>query len=131
MSPTALSLNLLRRSGYVADVVERFIAAGNIRKDFLGCIDIIAVSGRREPRVLAVQATSLANVAARVNKAKGKAELKTWLASGSAFQVWGWFLRAGRWQVKVVEVKGEDLAEVTIQAPRRRSRRPVQPELFN
>jgi hypothetical protein len=64
-SPTSRTLNRLRRLGYVAGVVERFIhGAGErgqgIRVDFLHCIDIIAAK-RGEP-ILAVQATTLGNV---------------------------------------------------------------------
>jgi hypothetical protein len=128
LTPTARSLLHLRKCGYVADVVERFIAHAGIRKDFLGCIDIIAVS-RREPGVLAIQATSLSHVGARLAKARSRPELKVWLKSAS-FEVWGWALRGGRWEVKRVAVQVEDLEPVVLQAPRRRRRVAHQPGLF-
>jgi hypothetical protein len=79
---------------------------------------------------LAVQATSLGNVAARVAKSRGRPELATWLATGNRFQVLGWYERDGRWHVKQVELHGEDLAAVTVAAPKRRGKRPVQGDLF-
>jgi hypothetical protein len=129
MSPTARSLSHLRKCGYVADVAERFIAHAGIRRDFLGFVDIIAVS-RREPGVLAVQATTLDHVGHRLAKARSRPELKVWLRAGAAFEVWGWFQRAGRWEVKRVAVQPEDLAAVPVQAPARRRRAPRQRELF-
>lgn len=42
VSPTARSLQLLRAAGYVCDVVERFVAAARVRKDFLGFADLVA-----------------------------------------------------------------------------------------
>jgi hypothetical protein len=130
VSPTARTLVYLRKCGYVADVVERFIAAAGVRKDFLGCIDIVAVS-RREPGVLAIQATTLANVSARLTKARSRPELKAWLKAGATFEVWGWALRAGRWQVKRVAVRADDMEPVVLQALRRRRKRAKQPMLFD
>jgi hypothetical protein len=128
MSPTARTLLHLRKCGYVADVVERWIAQAGIRKDFLGFADIIAVS-RHEPDILAVQATTIANLGARLAKARSKAEFRVWLAAGARFECWGWALRAGRWQVKRVAVQAEALAGVVVQAVPRR-RRAKQREFF-
>jgi hypothetical protein len=129
VSPTARTLVHLRKCGYVCDVVERFIAHAGIRRDFLGFVDIIAVS-RRELGVLAVQATSLSHVSARLAKARSRPELKVWLKAGAAFEVWGWSQRAGRWEVKRVAVRPEDLEAVVVQAPARRRKAPRQRELF-
>src|SRR5579871_5267305 len=99
-SPTALSLNLLRRSGYAAGVVERFVqppGRDGFRVDLFGCIDLVAVK-RSESGVLAVQATSLPNMSSRINKAKGKAELRAWVAAGNRWECWGWCKRAARWR---------------------------------
>lgn len=128
-SPTARTLAFLRRCGHAAAVVERWNAHAGIRQDVFGVIDIIAVR-RGEPGVLAVQATTLPNVSARLAKAKVRPELRTWLAAGNRFQVHGWFQRAGRWKVKIVALRAEDLVSVVVQAPRRRSKMPVQGDLF-
>jgi hypothetical protein len=129
MTPTARTLTALRRAGYVAAVVEKWIAQAGIRKDLFGCIDLVAVR-RDEAGVLGVQATTLSNVSTRVEKAKGQAELRTWLAAGNRFEVWGWAQRSGRWTVKRVAVKGEDLQAEVIVKPRRRGKRMEQGELF-
>jgi hypothetical protein len=132
-SPTALSLALLRRSGYVADVCERWIPipGKKIRKDLFGCFDVLAID-QREPAILAVQCTSVGHVADRLAKAKSKPALKAWLRAGGRMEVWGWAKRGDRWEVKRVEVRGEDLADVVVSAPRRRrGRNPKQPDLFD
>jgi hypothetical protein len=100
-----------------------------ISRDFLGCIDIIVVS-HREPGVLAIQATSLPNLSARLAKARSKPELRIWLKAGGRFEVWGWILRTGHWQVKRVALQAEDLASVVVQAVPWRRRAAKQPELF-
>jgi hypothetical protein len=129
-SPTSLSLQALRRSGFTADVVERFLPRISRRRDLFGCIDIIAVD-RREPGILGIQATSLPHVAERLAKARSKPELTAWLKAGGRFEVWGWYKRAGAWRVKVLAVRLEDLRAITLQAPARRGRRSRQPELFD
>jgi hypothetical protein len=100
-----------------------------ISRDFLGCIDIIVVS-HRELGVLAIQATSLPNLSARLAKARSKAELKVWLRAGGRFEVWGWTQRAGRWHVQRVAVQAEALVGVAVQAMPRRWRAAKQGELF-
>jgi hypothetical protein len=94
-----------------------------------GCIDVVAVR-RGEQGVLGVQATTAKNVAARVCKAKAQPDLRTFLAAGNRFQVHGWYKRAGRWEVRIVELRADDLAETVVQGRPRRGRRPVQRELF-
>ena len=129
MSPTARSLAMLRKCGHAAGIVERWLPGVNRRKDLFGCIDLVAVR-RGEAGVLAVQATSLANVSARLGKAKARSELRTWLAAGNRFSVFGWYRRQGRWRVKIVDLRTEDLAAVVVQSPPRRGRKAVQKDLF-
>jgi hypothetical protein len=129
MSPTARTLDHLRRQGYVAAVVERWIPQANIRRDLFGCIDIVVV--KPGCPVLGVQATSISNVGARLKKAKAIPELRTWLTVAS-FQVWGWVKRRGVWTAKIVEVQAVDLAEVVLcRPPRQRRKSRFQPlDLF-
>jgi hypothetical protein len=110
-------------------VVERWLPHAKVRRDLFGCIDVVAVR-RGESGVLAVQATTLEHVAARLAKAKGRPELRTWLAAGNRFQVHGWYRRNGKWDVKIVALRSEDLAGAIVQAPARRGRKPVQLDLF-
>jgi hypothetical protein len=121
-SPTARTLAYLRRSNYVADVAERFIPHVNRKRDLLGFADVVAVR-RGEPGVLAVQATTRGHVADRLRRCQARPELRTWLAAGNRFEVWGWQLHAGRWRVHRVAVCGADLRAVAVEVrPRRRGR---------
>jgi hypothetical protein len=127
-SPTARSLALLRRSGYLAESVERWIPGANIRRDLFHVGDVLAVHPYRQPAFLLVQATSRPNVSARLAKAKASAELATWLRAGGAFEIWGWHRPGKRWEVHRVAV--QDLGAVVVQAMPRRGRRAVQGDLF-
>jgi hypothetical protein len=123
MTLTARSLKLLRDSGHVAGVVERFIAQANKRVDLFGFADLLAVH-RGEPGVLLVQATTRPNIGARVKKAKALATLAVWLKNGGRFEVWGWYRDAGgKWKVKRVEVRGDELRDAVLEWPRRRRKR--------
>jgi hypothetical protein len=95
MTPTARTLALLRRRGYLA-----------VRPN--------------ESGVLGVQATTLGHVSARLAKARALPALKTWLAAGNRFEVWGWARCRGRWRVKIVSVQAKDLAGIVLEAPPRR-----------
>jgi hypothetical protein len=129
-TPTALTLAALRRSGYLADVAERWLPHANVRRDLFGIGDVVGID-RRQPGLLLVQCTTRAHVADRLAKAKGRPELAAWLKAGGRFEVWGWYRRAGRWEVRIVAVTGADLSDVALTGPaRRRGRRPRQPELF-
>jgi hypothetical protein len=135
MTPTARTLAHRRRGGYIAGVVERWIPNARpdgrgIRRDLFGFIDVVAA--KPGGPILGIQATAVGNVSHRLNKARGLAELRTWLASGARFQVWGWCKRRGRWAPRIVEVSAVDLAAVVVsQPPRNRRRSTWQPgELF-
>jgi hypothetical protein len=88
VTPTARSLDLLRRDGWTAECVEKFLPYGRVRRDYLGFIDVLAI--QLGERILAVQATSASNVSARVKKALESPHLRTWLSTGARFEVWGW-----------------------------------------
>lgn len=128
-SPTVRSMKLLRDTGHIVGIVERWLPRFNRPSDLFGFADLLAVH-RVEPGVLLVQCTTLANVSSRLRKAKSKPELAVWLRGGQCFEVWGWYQRHGRWRVKRIEVRGPDLAAVVLEAPRRR-RRDRQPDLFD
>jgi hypothetical protein len=120
-SPTARTLERLRRAGYLPAVVERWIPRVNIRKDLFGIIDVVAIKAANP--ILAVQTTSLANLPARIAKARACPALPLWFAAGGTFELHGWVCRDGRWHVKIVALQAEDLAPVIIQAaPRKRQR---------
>lgn len=88
MSPTALTLKVLRSEGWEVGVVEKWNAHTRTRQDYLGCIDIIAVKG---DQTLAIQACAVSSQTARMKKASATPGAAAWLAGGTRrFEVWGW-----------------------------------------
>jgi len=101
-SPTQRSLDYLRKAGWHADVVERWIPGANIRRDLFGFVDIIALRGSE---TLAVQTTSASNVSARVRKITDHTALQAVREAGWTVHVHGWRKGAnGRWAVRVVDI---------------------------
>ncbi len=86
-SPSALTIQRLRDLGYMADVAERWIPGANIRKDLFGFGDIVAIG---HGYVILVQATSIANIAARRTKIEGIEHAAPILRNGVHVEVWGW-----------------------------------------
>jgi len=101
-SPTQRSLQLLRDQGYLAEVTERWNPHARVRHDLFGFVDVLAI---RDAEVLAVQATSRSNVAARVTKITEHANLAALRAAGIRIVVHGWGkLASRRWECRVVDV---------------------------
>jgi hypothetical protein len=69
---------------------------------------------------LLVQCTTAAHVGNRLAKARARPELRAWLQAGGRFEIWGWCQQVGRWQVKIVAVRPENLAGTVMEAPPRR-----------
>jgi hypothetical protein len=128
MTPTARTLDALRRDDWICQTVESWIPRANIRRDLWGIGDVLAMK-IGEPLLL-IQCTSNANVSARVHKAKAEPRLRTWLACGHRFEVWGWHKLDGRWQCRIVPVELDDMGGVVAFAPPRRKRKAVEPSLF-
>jgi hypothetical protein len=114
-------LAYLRRAGFTqAEACERWLPRINRRRDLLRVADVIALRPR-DRTILLVQVTSLPHVADRLKRVQTRPELRDWLRCGGSFELHGWVKRSGRWQVKVVAVRAEDLAaEVLVEPPRRR-----------
>jgi len=70
-------------------VTERWIPGANIRKDFLGVIDIIAFKPFKGG-VLGVQTTDYTSVSKHVTKAKNSPNLLPWLSNHRDFVIHGW-----------------------------------------
>ena len=102
-TPTSRSLDYLRKNGWTVDVVERWLpvfGSTSIRKDYLGCIDLIAIQAGM---TLAVQVTSAANVASRVRKISASEHLATMKSAGWLVCVQGWRKSpTGKWVVREV-----------------------------
>lgn len=122
MTPTALSMRMLRRQGYCVDVVERWVPHANIRRDCFGIGDLLAVLPDEFP--VLVQTTTANNLAARVKKAKASPGLAAWLRAKARFVVHGWKRVNGKWSVAIVELHGEDMAVEVVARPPRKKRAP-------
>ena len=128
MSPTSRSLNWLRREGFTAGVVERWLPYANVRSDLWGFADLLACHATEG--ILLVQTTSLSNLSSRVTKTRARPELAAWLRAGGRCELHGWFKRGRRWQLKRVAIQADDLQPTVIQPLRRRGRKARQPALF-
>jgi hypothetical protein len=87
VSPTQRTLAHLRKDGWRVQVVEHWNHFARRRIDLFGVIDLVAV---RPGETLGVQATSGANVSARVSKSRESEGLRAWLEAGNTFRVFGW-----------------------------------------
>ena len=74
MTPTGRSLVYLRRLGFTAAVVERWLPRVQLRQDLFGVADVLAFHPR-DRLFLLVQVTTAGHVAHRLAKAKGRPEL--------------------------------------------------------
>ena len=115
MTPTARTMAHLRGLGYEVAVVERWNSYTRTRHDLYGFADLLAMRGRE---LLAVQATSTANVSARVKKILAEPRARLWVEPGSQrfIVVVGWAKRGARgkrktWTVKEVPVDAEMFKE--------------------
>jgi hypothetical protein len=119
-SPTARTLVYLRRQVYVVAVVERWLAAVQHRLDVWGFGDVLAAHPVDRVVVL-VQVTTTGNLASRLAKAKRQPELAAWLKAGGAVELHGWQCRDGRWHLRRVSLRPDDLKVDLL--PRRRVKR--------
>jgi hypothetical protein len=121
MTPTARTLDALRRTGYIACVVERWIESKGIRVDAFNFADILAARPA-DRRITLIQATTLPNVSARITKIRSKPEASAWIKSGGIIEVWGWIKRGNRWRVKIVDLHADGLEAVFLAKPGRKPR---------
>jgi hypothetical protein len=98
VSPTARSLKKLRKEGWTASVVEKWIPQVKRRRDCFG-FDVLACKARHsaiwapqhpDEGMLGVQATSAANHSSRKAKLLKNAEAANWVAAGGRLEVWSW-----------------------------------------
>lgn len=86
-TPTARTLRWLRKQGYTAGVVEKWIPQTRRRVDLFGFIDLIAI---KEGETVGVQATSTSNMAARFAKMRELEAMPLWLQAGNKLWIVGW-----------------------------------------
>ena len=106
-SPTQCTLDLLRKDCDAVEVVEHWQSfhgrKGGVRKDLFGFIDIIALRGGE---TIGVQATSWANVSARVKKIAESENIAAVRKAGWKILVYGWRKNeeTNRYECKTVDV---------------------------
>lgn len=119
--PTQRTLEYLRSQGCLVDVVERFIKVpkhpgGGIRRDLFGIIDILAI---RNGELVGIQTTSGGNHSIHLRKCvhsastitedvgeteailRLQANLKEWLQTGLAYEIWSWAKKKGKWEKRI------------------------------
>ena len=101
LSPTQLTLRLLRDDGWLVEVTEKWVPGANIRKDLFGWIDLLAL---RDGETLAVQTTSWSNMSSRVNKITESDTVDAVRKAGWTIWVIGWKKEKGRWIHKITDV---------------------------
>lgn len=120
-SNTSRSLDLVRREGFIATVVEHWIPKIMKRRDLFGFGDILAVHHKLK-RTLIIQTTSIENVGARLSKARKLPQLRVWLMAGNEFEVHGWTNHDAP-QVKRIRVGIDELHDCFLAVPKRRRKK--------
>ena len=96
MSPNARSRALLEDEGFLAEICEHRVTK-IITRDLFGVIDVLGI---RDGDTLAVQATTVSNIASRRRKLRASDALPRMLAAGWRVELHGWTKKNGRWQVR-------------------------------
>jgi len=128
MTPSARTLDYLRKQGYKPATVERWNPHVKIRQDLYGFIDIIAIHPEK-PGVLAIQVTTGAHLADRKAKSLANDKLPVWLAGGNRFELHGWRKVGPRGKRKLWEVLIDEVQPQAIQ-PVQKSTEENNSELF-
>lgn len=108
MTPTARTLQHLRKLGFIADVVERRLPRCFITRDAFGFGDILAA--RPGVGIVLIQATGgSGNFAKRKAKILAEPRAVEWIASGGRIEVWGWNKQGPRGKRKTWTLRREDI----------------------
>jgi hypothetical protein len=103
VTPTQRTLAHLRKQGMTVAVVEHWNAFARVRQDLFGVVDVLALSASGE--TVAVQATSLSNVAKRITKIAESENVGAIRRCGWKLLVHGWGKDAnGRVRLREVDV---------------------------
>ena len=99
-SPTARTLEWLRKEGFDADVSEKWNHITKQRRDLFNCLDIVAL--HPEKGIIGIQATSASNMSARLHKIQDETQTKAraWLKAGGKFWIVGWSQKVVRRKTK-------------------------------
>jgi hypothetical protein len=91
MTPTARTLQLLRKEGWTVAVVEKWNPHSHIRQDLWGFADLIAM--HPDNGLLLVQACMVGDQQKRIAKVRAEPRHREWLLAGrgwTAIAVFGW-----------------------------------------
>lgn len=113
MSPTERSLEHMRRLGFTAQVVERWIPQARRRIDLFGVIDLVCL---KPGQIIGVQTTSGGNLAARRTKSMAEPRLREWLSAGARYELHGWRKAGPRktWGVVREELALDESGQVVV-----------------
>ena len=102
-SPTARTLEELRKRGYLAQVVEYRVPRINVLRDLYGFIDVLGI---KQGEVVGIQACRRADMATRIKKIRGHENFQAVMASPIEVSCWGWGKMANqRWELREVIVE--------------------------
>jgi hypothetical protein len=97
MTPMQRSLAMLRANGWHCEIVERWNSHAKVKQDLWGFVDILAI---RRGRLMAVQTTTGANMAARVKKIQASPLLEL-VSEVACVEVHGWRKLKSGWHCRV------------------------------
>jgi hypothetical protein len=115
-------MQLAIKHGWTIGVVERYVHQIRKKFDLFGGIDLVAI---QQDDTLGIQATSVGNAQARVQKLLVEPRMILWLlGEHRRLQVWGWGKykvkkggKAVRWKPRIVEISLEEEKLVVFEYP--------------
>lgn len=111
ISPTQLSLKMMRDQGYYAEVVERYNSFTRKRNDLFGFVDVLCL---RPGEVVGVQTTSYSNISARIKKIREHENFKTVCDAGIRVVCHGWHKVNNRWKVREVWIDPQNVVDEVV-----------------
>ena len=94
----SLSLELLRKEGYLPDITESYNSFSKKRKDLFTFTDLVGV---KQGHFLMVQTTTRPHMNERWEKIKAHpASCLLLSVPGVDIEVWGWYKENNRWKVE-------------------------------
>ena len=106
ISPMQRSLKALREQNWIAAITEHYNFFAHIRQDLWGLCDILCL---KKGKMLAVQTTTGANLAARKIKVLANPNYPLLKSTGCGIELHGWSLKGKRgkrktWQCRIVKM---------------------------
>ena len=112
-SPTQQTLREMRKRGYFCAITEHWNSFVKRRQDLFGFCDVLAI---RENSTIAIQTTSNANVAARLNKITQTEGAIRWLQSPDRrILIHGWAKRGPRGKRKIWTCREVEVTPIVMQ----------------